>query len=59
MATSPPSAAASVSSSNGESFSSLPRWRQWLSILNWRPVRGFDLEIEFEFEQIKKETEQL
>jgi len=26
-----------------------------LSILNWRPVRGIELEIE----QIKKETEQL
>ena len=33
----------------------MPRWRQWLSTLNWRPVR----EIEIEIEQIKKETEQL
>jgi chromosome segregation ATPase len=36
MTTSPSSAAASRSSSNGESFSSLPRWRQLLSMLNWR-----------------------
>jgi hypothetical protein len=55
MTTSLPSAAASPSSSNGESFSSLPRWRQWLSILNWRPVGGIEIKIE----QIKKETEQL
>jgi hypothetical protein len=55
MTTSPSPAASSPSSSNGESFSSLPRWRQWLSILNWRPVRGIEIEIE----QIKKETVQL
>ena len=46
MTTSPPSAAVSASNSNGESFSSLPRWRQFLSTLNWRPVRGIELEIE-------------
>jgi hypothetical protein len=54
MTTSPSSAAASVSSSNGESFSSLPRWRQFLSTLNWRPVRGIELEIE----QIKQRSRQ-
>ena len=47
MTTSPSSAAASRSSSNGESLSSLPRWRQFLLVacntarhlgatLNWR-----------------------
>ena len=36
MTTSPSPAAPSSSSSNGESLSSLPRWRQFLSTLNWR-----------------------
>ena len=36
MTTSPSPAIASPSSSNGASGSSLPRWRLWLSILNWR-----------------------
>jgi hypothetical protein len=54
MTTSPPSAAVSASSSNGASPSSLPRWRQFLSTLNWRPVRGIELEIE----QIKQRSRQ-
>ena len=54
MTTSPPSAAASASSSNGASPSSLPRWRSFLSTLNWRPVR----EIELEIEQIKQRSRQ-
>jgi hypothetical protein len=32
----------------------LPRWRQYLSMLNWRPVRGIELEIE----QIKQRSKQ-
>ena len=42
MTTSPSPAQASSSNSSGESLSSLPRWRQWLSTLNWRPVREID-----------------
>jgi hypothetical protein len=42
MTTSPSSAAASRSSSNGESLSSLPRWRQFLSMLNWRRDPGYE-----------------
>jgi hypothetical protein len=62
MTTSPPSAAASVSSSNGESFSSLPRWRQWLSMLNWRRDPGYEqrkMRSEWRMKQIESETEQL
>ena len=33
----------SLSTSKSEFLSSLPRWRRWLSTLNWRPV--VDLEI--------------
>jgi septal ring factor EnvC (AmiA/AmiB activator) len=36
MTTSPSPAIASPSSSNGACGSSLPRWRLWLSMLNWR-----------------------
>ncbi|MFN9636520.1 MAG: hypothetical protein ACK55D_07405 [Synechococcaceae cyanobacterium] len=36
-------------------FSSLPRWRQWLSMLNWRPVR----EIEQRTKQIEQRTREL
>ncbi len=32
----------------------MPRWRQFLSTLNWRPVRGIELEIE----QIKQRSRQ-
>jgi len=53
MTTSPSPARASASSSNGASPSSLPRWRQFLSTLNWRPVR----EIELEIEQIKQRSQ--
>ena len=49
MTTSPSPAAASQSSSNGVSPASLPRWRSFLSTLNWRPVR--------EIEQRTRETE--
>ncbi|MCS5698687.1 hypothetical protein NZK32_06490 [Cyanobium sp. FGCU-52] len=42
MSTSP-SSAPYQSISRSEFLSSLPRWRRWLSMLNWRPV--VDLEI--------------
>jgi hypothetical protein len=42
MTTSPSPAAPSSSSSNGESLSSLPRWRQFLSTLNWRRDPGYE-----------------
>ena len=59
MTTSPPSAAASTSSSNGASFSSLPRWRQWLSMLNWRRDPDFEtrmLALRSEIEQLEAES---
>jgi len=69
MTTSPSPAAPSSSSSNGESLSSLPRWRQFLSTLNWRRDPGYEQrkmrhelrmkQLESEIEQIEKETEQL
>ena len=32
-----------------EYYSSLPRWRRWLAMLNWRPVVDYELrEIEFD-----------
>ena len=69
MTTSHSPAAASPSSSSGESLSSLPRWRQFLSTLNWRRDPGYERrvmqhelrmkQLKSEIEQIKKETEQL
>ena len=69
MTTSPSSAAASRSSSNGESLSSLPRWRQLLSTLNWRRDPGYEQrmlqhelrmkQVGSEIERIEKETELL
>ena len=50
MTTSPSSAAASRSSSNGESLSSLPRWRQLLSMLNWRHDPDYEQQM-LHFEQ--------
>jgi hypothetical protein len=56
-----------LSSSNGASASSLPRWRSWLSMLNWRRDPDYErrmnaleseiAQIKSEAEQIKKETE--
>ena len=40
----------------------MPRWRQFLSMLNWRRDPGYELRMNaksIEIEQIKKETEQL
>ena len=50
MTTSPSSATPSSSSSNGVSLSSLPRWRQFLSTLNWRRDPGYEQSI-VQFEQ--------
>jgi peptidoglycan hydrolase CwlO-like protein len=42
MTTSPSSVAPSDSSSNGASVASLPRWRSFLSMLNWRRDPGYE-----------------
>ncbi|MCS5694237.1 hypothetical protein NZK33_20000 [Cyanobium sp. FGCU-6] len=36
-------APSSSSASNGASGASLPRWRLWLSMLNWRRDPGYEL----------------
>jgi hypothetical protein len=62
MTTSPSPATASASSSNGESLASLPRWRQWLSMLNWRRDPDYEQRINAkltEIEQIKARTKQI
>jgi hypothetical protein len=69
MTTSPSPATASASSSNGESLASLPRWRQRLSMLNWRRDPDYEQrmnaklteieQIKARTKQIEKETEQL
>ena len=69
MTTSPSPAAASDSSSNGESLSSLPRWRQFLSTLNWRRDPGYEQRVmhyeqrkmqhELRMKQLESEIEQL
>ena len=56
MTTSPSPAAPSSSSSNGASLSSLPRWRQLLSTLNWRRDPGYELRM-LQFEQRKMQHE--
>ena len=61
MSTSPESAT-SVSISKSEYYSSLPWFRRWLAMLNWRPVVDYELrEIEFEkqLQQLESEDEQL
>jgi hypothetical protein len=55
MTTSASPATASASSSSGESFSSLPQWPQFLSMLNWRRDPGNELRMK----QLKSEIEQL
>ncbi len=57
MTTSPSPAAPCSSSSNGESLSSLPRWRQFLSTLNWRRDPGYELRV-MQYEQRKIQYEQ-
>ena len=59
----------SSSISKQEYYSSLPRWRRWLAMLNWRPVVDYELrEIEFDrkeieykqrMQQLQNEEEQL
>jgi hypothetical protein len=56
MTTSPSSAAPSGSTSNGESLSSLPRWRQLLSMLNWRRDPDYAQQM-LHFEQRKMQHE--
>ena len=44
----------SSSISKQEYYSSLPRWRRWLAMLNWRPVVDYELrEIEFDRKEIE------
>ena len=46
----------SSSISKSEYLSSLPRWRRWLSRLNWHPVVELEIrEIEFERRKIEHE----
>jgi hypothetical protein len=69
MTTSHSPAAASPSSSSGEYLSSLPRWRQFLSILNWRRDPGYEqrmlqyeqrkMQHELRMKQLKSEIEQI
>ncbi len=55
MSTSP-SSATSPSISKSEYYSSLPWFRRWLAMLNWRPVVDYELrEIEFEKRKIAHE----
>jgi hypothetical protein len=68
MSTSP-SSAPSPSTSKSEYYSSLPWFRRFLAMLNWRPVVDYELreiefdrrEIEFErrMQQLESEDEQL
>jgi len=59
MSTSPVSAP-SASISKSDYLASLPRWRRWLSTLNWRPVVEYEIrEIEFEHRKIAHEKELL
>ena len=64
-----PSSAPLSSISKSEYYSSLPWFRRWLAMLNWRPVVDYELrEIEFDrreieykqrMQQLQKESEQL
>ena len=57
-----PSSAPLSSISKSEYYSSLPWFRRWLAMLNWRPVVDYELrEIEYEqrMQQLQKESEQL
>ena len=55
MSTSP-SSVTSPSISKSEYYSSLPWFRRWLAMLNWRPVVDYELrEIEFKKRKIEHE----
>ena len=56
MSTSP-SSAPSPSISKSEYYSSLPWFRRWLAMLNWRPVVDYELR-EIAFERSEREYEQ-
>ena len=50
----------SSSISKSEFLSSLPRWRRWLSRLNWHPVVEYEIrEIEFERRKIEHENRKI
>jgi len=50
----------SSSTSKSEFLSSLPRWRRWLSRLNWHPVVEYEIrEIEFERRKIEHENRKI
>ena len=51
-----PSSAPSPSISKSEYYSSLPWFRRWLAMLNWRPVVDYELR-EIEYKQRKIEFE--
>ncbi len=55
MSTSP-SSAPSPSISKSEYYSSLPWFRRWLAMLNWRPVVDYELR-EIEFDRSEREYE--
>ena len=55
MSTSP-SSATSPSISKSEYYSSLPWFRRWLAMLNWRPVVDYELR-EIEFDRSEREYE--
>ena len=69
MTTSPSPPVPSSSRSNGASGSSLPQWRLWLSMLNWRRDPGYEqrkmqheqrmLQLENEIEQLRNENARL
>ncbi|MEB3266273.1 MAG: hypothetical protein VKN13_06640 [Cyanobacteriota bacterium] len=62
MTTSPSPASISPSPSNGAFPSSLPRWRQFLSMLNWRRDPAYEqrrIQHEQRMKQLEKEIEQL
>ncbi|MFM7171235.1 MAG: hypothetical protein ACKOYH_10415 [Cyanobium sp.] len=62
MTTSPSPDGPSSSTSNGASFSSLPRWRQFLSMLNWRRDPDYEqrkMQHEWRMKQLEKDIVQI
>ncbi|MFO0039060.1 MAG: hypothetical protein ACK522_08970 [Synechococcaceae cyanobacterium] len=64
-----PASEPSRSISRSEYLSSLPRWRRWLAMLNWRPVVDLEIraierkkllsELRSDSEQIEKDSERI